>query len=415
MNAPIRCEPPPFPGITEKAAGEARPCTGEESESNFGEVLDAELDDATNNGTSAEKKRPSESDALAAYGAATALVQIPPQPVETATTTANTEAADDPESVPSPTINSKLQAEIQRPNRAEIATDSTGEKPASAADLKQIPAIPALPRTIPAEQKLPFARAVSRTALEQIASNLPEPAKIARGMVAAQAPPMLLPSPHKEEKTQSVGIKRFEGTSFDQPIGLENFRRESAPARPLNPEMTTIDSFRPEMPTLEGLTGEVELQPVRPIEPATLIEAIRTHVELLKTNAVDKLDVVLRPDAQTAIRLQVETVNGIIQVQARCERGDFALLDAHWGTIQNSLANQGVRVEPLQQGNSAQFQQSSQNFQDFQESLGRDSKQEPREDFLREEFFVEQEFSLLQQPRPKGARASAIRGWQSWA
>ena len=409
MNPPIRCEPLLFSGMTEKAAGEARPCTGEASEANFGEVLDAELEDATRDRTRAEKKRRAEADALAAYGAATAAIQVPPQPVETATTTANTEAADDPGNISPPANSSKLQAEIHRPNSTETAADPAGEEQAAAADVKQIPA---LPRTIPAEQKLPLTPPVSKSMLEQIASNLPEPAKIARGMVAAQAPPMLLPSPQKEEKTQSLGIERFETTSFEQPIRLENFRRETVPARQLNPEATTIDAFRPEMPTLEGMSGEVELQPMRPVEPTALVEAIRTHVELLKSSAADKLDVVLRPDAQTAIRLQVETVNGIIQVQARCERGDFALLDAHWGAIQNSLANQGVRVEPLQQGNGAQFQQNSQNFHDFQESLGRDSKQNSRE-----EFFIEQDLAPLPQSRPKpnGTRGSMIRGWQSWA
>jgi hypothetical protein len=118
--------------------------------------------------------------------------------------------------------------------------------------------------------------------------------------------------------------------------------------------------------------------------------------------------VVLRPDAQTQLHLQVEKVNGHVQVQARCERGDFASLEAHWGAIQNTLATQGIRVEPLQQGSGAQFQQNG-----SQHSSNFSGQQNHREE--RPPIFNEQEFTYREATRPKVTRGSTARGWQSWA
>src|SRR5688500_4070725 len=79
MNQAIRCESLPFLKANGEAAAEAPPCTGENSEScsEFSDLLNAELGGA---GLDAEAsvEGEEEKDALAIYGVASLLVQVPP-------------------------------------------------------------------------------------------------------------------------------------------------------------------------------------------------------------------------------------------------------------------------------------------------------------------------------------------------
>lgn len=70
-------------------------------------------------------------------------------------------------------------------------------------------------------------------------------------------------------------------------------------------------------------------------------------VELKRLRA-DSMEVVLRPDHETEIHLQVTQEKGLILVSARCEKGDWESLSAHWGELQQSLGAQGVQVGRLE-------------------------------------------------------------------
>jgi hypothetical protein len=207
---------------------------------------------------------------------------------------------------------------------------------------------------------------------------------------------------------QPLSLQHFEAPAFEQAIRVEPLQAKTSrneKVEALDP--SSIESDFLQSPRFEAVSGQIELQPVRPVEPTNVIEAIRTHIELLKTSSVEKLDVVLRPDAQTELNIQVEKVNGQIQVQVRCDRGDFAALETQWSTIQHSLAAQGIRVEPLQQGAGAQLRQDGSNqFQNQQHSNQREERATP---------IFEQDFPNREANRPKGSRSSAGRGWQSWA
>jgi hypothetical protein len=63
----------------------------------------------------------------------------------------------------------------------------------------------------------------------------------------------------------------------------------------------------------------------------------------------ESMAVVLKPDSQTEIFLHLATRNGQIEIQARFERGDFAGLSGHWAQLQQTLAQQGVRLSHLQE------------------------------------------------------------------
>ena len=140
-----------------------------------------------------------------------------------------------------------------------------------------------------------------------------------------------------------------------------------------------------------------------------MVEAIRTHVELLKGSTEKKMDVILRPDGQTELRLHVEKVNGQILVQARCDRGDFARLEANWSAIQQSLGSQGVRVEALQNGVTLNNDPQSWNHSGSSEGQQFDSREENKS------RFIEQENSNPKRPKQAVATNGSGRGWQSWA
>jgi hypothetical protein len=73
---------------------------------------------------------------------------------------------------------------------------------------------------------------------------------------------------------------------------------------------------------------------------------------------------VLRPDAETELFVHLSQRNGQVEVTVRCERGDVQLLGALWGQLQESLAQQRVRLAPLQEGSS--------NHSNFNQSAGSD-------------------------------------------
>jgi hypothetical protein len=76
---------------------------------------------------------------------------------------------------------------------------------------------------------------------------------------------------------------------------------------------------------------------------------VLAEVALIKQHSSDSLAVVLRPDAETELFVHLTQRNGQIEAAVRCERGDLQHLGAWWGQLQESLAQQKVRLAPLEQ------------------------------------------------------------------
>ncbi|MGZ8921310.1 MAG: hypothetical protein ACXW3L_10020, partial [Limisphaerales bacterium] len=213
------------------------------------------------------------------------------------------------------------------------------------------------------------------------------------------------------EQKIPLSADTFEALSFEQPIVVKaaSAMRESAPKRDMElAQFTAVETGTPEWLSFEGLSESNNVQSTRPTESIEIAQAIRTHVQFLKSSGQEKLDVVLRPDANTELRLHVEKVNGQILVQARCDRGDFARLDANWNAIQQTLANQGVRVESLQHGAHFQNQENrNQSPSAFQQQSHSERKQEPN--------FIEQKIAPPKATRSSATSSATVRGWQSWA
>jgi hypothetical protein len=175
--------------------------------------------------------------------------------------------------------------EGDRTNAAPVAEETTAFKP-EVLTLKAVLQPDFQPLQ---EQKLPSTPKENGPPSEETAVKTAEPVKNSNGMVAAKPPLMLMTSQSQEDKSphavQRLGLEHFDGGSFEQPIRVDAPRAKLARAEKTDiSELFEVKSAFSPTPHFEAISGEVEIQPVRQIEPTSVIEGIRTHVELLNTS-----------------------------------------------------------------------------------------------------------------------------------
>jgi hypothetical protein len=92
---------------------------------------------------------------------------------------------------------------------------------------------------------------------------------------------------------------------------------------------------------------------------------IRTQAVEFKRIGADSMSVVLKPDAQTELHMQLRMEHGQVHVVVEFKRGDVQTLNGGWGQLQQTLAGQGIRVSELQNSSGTNFSQEdrSGNFQ----------------------------------------------------
>jgi hypothetical protein len=157
-----------------------------------------------------------------------------------------------------------------------------------------------------------------------------------------------------------------------------------------------------------------ELLPAESISPAALktvekIEQTILHsVVELKRLSSESMSVVLRPDHQTELHLTLAVNQGRVEVEARLSRGDMAHLQAEWGILQQNLAQQGIRLQPLAQ--SQEFPQQGEGNPGGSSHFQRqDSGESNRRKTMLEEEMASSQFTF--QARTEAAR----RLWETWA
>jgi hypothetical protein len=97
--------------------------------------------------------------------------------------------------------------------------------------------------------------------------------------------------------------------------------------------------------------GSISLEPVE--------GQIRNQAVEFKRVGADSMSVVLKPDTQVELHLQLRMEQGQVHVVAECKRGDIATLNESWGQLQQNLAGQGIRVSALQDGSGTTFSQGN--------------------------------------------------------
>jgi hypothetical protein len=96
--------------------------------------------------------------------------------------------------------------------------------------------------------------------------------------------------------------------------------------------------------------------PLTPEQSATvdrISNLLLRETSLVRQYSSDSMAVVLRPDDNTELYVHFAQRNGQIEATIRCDRGDAHQLGALWPQLQESLAQQRVRLAPLQEGPSA--------------------------------------------------------------
>ena len=93
---------------------------------------------------------------------------------------------------------------------------------------------------------------------------------------------------------------------------------------------------------------EIPVNALRPVNFDPLVAQISRQAVALRHFNAESMAVVLKPDDATAVFLHLKLTAGVVEVQARFERGDYAALNAGWGQVQQALAAQGIRLGPLQ-------------------------------------------------------------------
>lgn len=139
----------------------------------------------------------------------------------------------------------------------------------------------------------------------------------------------------------------------------------------------------------------------------------------MKELGAKALVVTLRPDSLTELHLELNHRNGEVEAVIRCERGNFQELNAQWSQLQDSMAQQKVRLAPLQDANSANAKASNDLPMNMgQSGQGREfsnrpsqSGNEPANDTAFSRFPGESN----KQKTTKKNTPSRHSNWESWA
>jgi hypothetical protein len=120
-------------------------------------------------------------------------------------------------------------------------------------------------------------------------------------------------------------------------------------ARPIHP----LDSLLP-APTHTAVSNSVPVNDLRPpvASPSAVLDNIQLRIVngAMEMRAVraESMSVVLRPDTHTEMVLNLTMQNGLVDVEARMQRGDGGQLAQQWSQLQQSLSQQGIRLHTLQ-------------------------------------------------------------------
>ena len=178
---------------------------------------------------------------------------------------------------------------------------------------------------------------------------------------------------------------------------------------------------RPTPPTIEA-----PALPPETIQNTAAVERIERlilrEVTAIRQLHADSLTVVLKPDARSEMVLQLQQRDGQLEAFVRCDSPSFDRFQRDWPQLQETLAQMNVRLLPLKENPTPDFQQQhghrdtapgfAQNDASSRQHAGgrRDSREEtaapaPTAD------------PAETAPRRRGTRGrrTAVQGWETWA
>lgn len=170
--------------------------------------------------------------------------------------------------------------------------------------------------------------------------------------------------------------------------------------------------------TLQGTAESGTLTASTAAEQAgKLNDLLVGHVLHVKRASLDSVAVVVRPDANTELLLDIRQRSGQIEVYLRCEPGNAAALQGDWDRLERSLAAQGARLAPL---NEAPPQREVGLPRSNQPSPGQGEadthRRSPRPNpVVLDDLPMVGSLTEPLRRRPVRSLLSARRGWELWA
>lgn len=163
----------------------------------------------------------------------------------------------------------------------------------------------------------------------------------------------------KKEELAGVTQQLLPGSSATPVSTLTNLpgepRRLISAANPGGEALQVIGKVSP-APVRADVTGTGEAIEVRAASPLPRVsELISREVRMFKRGGDDLVEVVLTPDTKTQISLRLQWREGQVEVQARCDFGDYGSLNNQWAQLQSSLATHGVRLSHLSERTTTGF------------------------------------------------------------
>ena len=161
-----------------------------------------------------------------------------------------------------------------------------------------------------------------------------------------------------------------------------------------------------------GVSSDTDALFVRSANPmARISEIVSREIRMFKRGGDDLVEVVLTPDAKTQISLRLQWRDGQVEVQARCDLGDYQSLNTQWPQLQASLAGHGVRLSHLSERVSTGFTEFFNN-PSFAQQRG-------REEQSHQPASSAEALPPLAAPAPKSGGTSGVRRgnrlFDSWA
>jgi hypothetical protein len=174
-----------------------------------------------------------------------------------------------------------------------------------------------------------------------------------------------------------------------------------------SPISTSVESTAPTITTAAVAPAAEADTRLRVLERTHDIVAL--HAMRIGQSGSDSLHVVVKPGAGIQLSLELRKSEDGIEVRASLHKGDFEHLRQYWPQLQQRLESRGVRVGALT--TSENFSSSS--HQQFQQSKQQSSNQDALHAGAFAEFALAG--SLAEAPATRAARATAYRGWETWA
>jgi|GEM_PF-4953859 hypothetical protein len=177
----------------------------------------------------------------------------------------------------------------------------------------------------------------------------------------------------------------------------------------LDPQM----SFQAVTSSTETQTASITLASItsaRTLERTQ--DLIALHAFRLRDFGTESMQVIIKPDQNLHLSLNVQMRDGAVEVTANLQKGDFELLNRHWAELQQQLESRGIRLAPLSQSENHANNNSSQSSNN---SFSQHSRREQSEEKpARTGAFAE--FALTSVLVPKRTnKVTSPRGWESWA